>query len=188
MERRCDAGTEMLGGESVGELAGQLRAERERRAKEIPAGLWNAVKLLKENYEKGAADGHVGDPAAWALYQTWRAMDSAARKGGEGRGLVRELEERALATPPKCYKKWGDKAHGWIYCQPFSEWALLLRLAAIRIRELEERLAERPEVVRCKECRLCSEETTDSGRAVLWCAMHDEETEEVDYCSYGERK
>lgn len=53
-----------------------------------------------------------------------------------------------------------------------------------RLREL----AKRPRVTRCGKCRLCSEETTGDGRAILWCAMHDEETEEEDYCSYGERK
>lgn len=64
--------------------------------------LEKAVKLLEEKYEQARKMEHVQKPLAWALFQTWKEVDSkkdekmreynriakqrsrARRKGGEG--------------------------------------------------------------------------------------------------------
>jgi hypothetical protein len=64
--------------------------------------LEKAVKLLEEKYEQAQKMEYVQKPLAWALYQTWKEVDStkdeklreynriaqqrsrAKRKGGEG--------------------------------------------------------------------------------------------------------
>lgn len=42
-------------------------------------------------------------------------------------------------------------------------------------------------IVRCRECVHCLEAEFAGRGKVLWCGFHGEETEEDDYCSYGER-
>lgn len=37
-----------------------------------------AVKLLNTNYEKGLKNPVIRDPLAWALFQTWKAMNGGA--------------------------------------------------------------------------------------------------------------
>lgn len=37
--------------------------------------LRKAVELLEKNYEQGLNSNFVRDSLAWALYQTWKAMD-----------------------------------------------------------------------------------------------------------------
>ena len=41
-----------------------------------------AVELLQKNFEKAKVTPYVQRPLAWALYQTWKAVDGGM-KGGE---------------------------------------------------------------------------------------------------------
>lgn len=43
-----------------------------------------AVELLQKNFEKAKVTPYVQRPLAWALYQTWKAVD-VGMKGGESR-------------------------------------------------------------------------------------------------------
>lgn len=48
----------------------------------MPKNLDEAVDLLRKNYEKAKVALYVQRPLAWALYQTWKAVDRGM-KGGE---------------------------------------------------------------------------------------------------------
>lgn len=43
--------------------------------------LRKSVKLLEKNYEKGLENPVIRDPLAWALFQTWKAMNGGADNG-----------------------------------------------------------------------------------------------------------
>lgn len=54
---------------------------RSEEKAEVRPELRKAVKLLGENYERGVNSGYVDNPAAWALYQTWKQIDGGADNG-----------------------------------------------------------------------------------------------------------
>lgn len=47
----------------------------------VRSELLKTVKLLEQNYERGLNSDYVRDPMAWALYQTWRAMERGTGNG-----------------------------------------------------------------------------------------------------------
>lgn len=49
---------------------------REKPAVYLPAELGNAIDILKEEYEKTRSNTFIRNPAAWALYHTWRRIES----------------------------------------------------------------------------------------------------------------
>ena len=39
-----------------------------------------AIEILKHNYERALKIEYIHNPLAWALYKTWRFVDSKAKK------------------------------------------------------------------------------------------------------------
>lgn len=49
---------------------------REKQAVYLPEELGYAIDILKEEYEKTKSNPYIYNPIAWALYHTWRRIDS----------------------------------------------------------------------------------------------------------------
>lgn len=49
---------------------------REQPAVHLPAELSNAIAFLKEEYEKTRNNTFIRNPVAWAVYHTWRRIES----------------------------------------------------------------------------------------------------------------
>lgn len=49
---------------------------REQPAVHIPEELGNAIEILMEEYEKTRNNTFIHNPVAWALYHTWRRIES----------------------------------------------------------------------------------------------------------------
>lgn len=58
----------------VGELMGMCEAKQKGRFAEVPPELRGTVELLRKRYEKAKSQSFVRDPAAYALYQVWKAV------------------------------------------------------------------------------------------------------------------
>lgn len=71
----------------VADVEGVCRFEKRESGKtastlgeaEVKAGLEGVVKLLCREYEKAKQSPVVRDPLAYALYQTWKAVDERRR-------------------------------------------------------------------------------------------------------------
>lgn len=50
--------------------------EREKQSVHLPEELIRAVEILKEEYEKTTNKTFIHNPIAWALYHTWRRIES----------------------------------------------------------------------------------------------------------------
>ena len=53
-----------------------LATEREKQSVHLPEELIRAVEILKEEYEKTTNKTFIHNPIAWALYHTWRRIES----------------------------------------------------------------------------------------------------------------
>lgn len=49
---------------------------REKQAVYLPEEFGHAIDVLKEEYEKTRNNPYIQNPIAWALYHTWRRIDS----------------------------------------------------------------------------------------------------------------
>ena len=50
--------------------------EREKQSVHLPEELIRAVEILKEEYEKTTNKTFIHNPIAWALYHTWKRIES----------------------------------------------------------------------------------------------------------------
>lgn len=50
--------------------------EKEKQTVNLPEALIRAVEILQEEYEKTRNNTFIHNPVAWALYHTWRRIES----------------------------------------------------------------------------------------------------------------
>ena len=54
----------------------QIVTRREKQVVYLPEEFGHAIDILKEEYEKTRNNPYIHNPIAWALYHTWRRIDS----------------------------------------------------------------------------------------------------------------